>query len=72
MKPAWAGAPQLPRCACGAPGVRRCCFDPADARRGQPDEFIARVLMKVCGKPLCDTCAVPVGPGREQCKEHAG
>lgn len=62
---------KVPRCACGAMGVRRCSFDPADARRGQPDEFFARTLLARCEAPVCDACAVPVGPGKQHCAKHA-
>jgi hypothetical protein len=45
------------RCECGALGIRRCCYQVQGGKRP-------------CGAPLCDRCAVPVGPRREQCPGH--
>lgn len=62
------GAPGVSRCACGALGVRRCVYE---EHAGHPANRFARVLgVAKCGKPLCDACAVPVGPRREQCPDH--
>ena len=46
------------RCACGRWATRECDY-PAPHRKS-----------KTCDKPLCDVCAVRVGPNRDYCPGH--
>lgn len=46
------------RCACGNWATKECDF-PAPRRKS-----------KTCDKPLCDRCAVRVGPDKDECPGH--
>lgn len=48
------------RCACGKPAPF-LCDGPRDGRPG-----------KTCDAPLCATCRVQAGEGRDLCRTHAG
>lgn len=42
---------------CGAPATKEC-------------DFARAARAKTCDKPLCESCAVPVGENRDYCPEH--
>lgn len=45
------------KCACGKPATR-LCDHPSIKRSG------------TCDRPLCDTCAVRIGPDTDYCPDH--
>lgn len=52
---------------CGKPSSKLCDFERKvpEIRDGQQ-----RLVVKTCDKPLCDACAVSVGPDRDYCPDH--
>jgi hypothetical protein len=53
---------RMPRCAsCGGSGARRLCDYPVVRANGKAG---------TCDRPLCGSCAVSVGPGRDYCPPH--
>jgi len=64
---------KLPPCACGRPQVKLCDFSLALARKNVVDIGTRdRHVKLTCDAPLCDGCAVSVGPDRDLCPAHAG
>lgn len=64
--------PRRQRCACGAWATKLCDFpverkvwQGREIRQGEP-----RIVQGTCSKPLCDSCAVHVGPGKDHCPDH--
>jgi len=51
------------RCACGRPCTKLCDFIVSS-----PQQITHK---KTCDKPMCDRCAVHVGPELDYCKPHA-
>jgi len=48
------------RCQCGRAATKLCDYPLRGRKKG-----------KTCDAPLCDTCAVSVGPDRDYCRPHA-
>jgi len=59
--------PRRPKCQCGAPSTKLCDFklDEPIIRGGQQTR-----RKRTCDRPLCDGCAVSVGPDVDHCPDH--
>lgn len=57
------------RCACGNEATKLC--DAIVEAAARPLITMTVTTLRTCDEPLCDNCAIFVGPGKDHCPAHA-